>query len=74
MYKSFAERFGEAKAMIYCNVAIIVSVSLQLLELRVAYLIAGRITLGIVVGILASIVPFTSTPFRPCQFLEKSVP
>ena len=71
MYKSFAERFGEAKAMIYCNVAIIASVSLQLLELRVAYLIAGRIMLGIVIGILASIVPLYLNSLSPLSVSGK---
>lgn len=31
MYKWFADRFGEARAMIYCNVVIIFSVCIQLL-------------------------------------------
>jgi MFS family permease len=71
MYKSFSEQLGEARAMVYCNCIIIFSVCLQLIELKIVYLIAGRVILGVVIGIMSSILPLYLNSISPLAISGK---
>lgn len=57
--------------MIYCNIIVIFSVGVQLVDLRVAFLVTGRIVLGIVIGILSSIIPLYLNSITPLSISGK---
>lgn len=57
--------------MINCNAIIIFSICVQLLELKIAYLVAGRIILGVIVGIMQSIVPLYLNSISPVSISGK---
>jgi MFS family permease len=71
MYNSLANRYGEARAMIRCNVIIIVSICLQLIDLKFTYLLSGRLLLGFVVGIMSSILPLYLNSIAPLSISGK---
>jgi MFS family permease len=71
MYKQLVERSGEAKAMIFCNLVAIFAISLQLVELKVGYLLIGRVIQGVVIGILSCILPLYLNSIAPIPISGK---
>jgi len=71
MYNSLANKYGEAKAMIKCNMLVIVAISLQLIDLKFTYLMAGRLLLGFIIGIMSSILPLYLNSIAPLSISGK---
>jgi len=71
MYNKLTNRYGEAKTMVLCHLVIIISISIQLVELSFTYLMIGRILLGIVIGILSSILPLYLNSISPLNISGK---
>jgi len=66
-----ANRFGEAQAFVRCSLGIIIAVALQLISLEWTYLIIGRLMLGIVIGVLISILPLYLNSISPLSISGK---
>lgn len=57
--------------MINCHLVIVASVCIQLVELNVLYLVLGRIVLGLVIGVMASILPLYLNSIAPLSISGK---
>jgi MFS family permease len=57
--------------MIICNTIVIVAICFQLIELRFTYLLAGRLLLGFVIGIMSSILPLYLNSIAPLSISGK---
>jgi SP family sugar:H+ symporter-like MFS transporter len=71
MYKQLVARLGEAKSMVICNLVAIAAVMIQLVELRVGYLLVGRVIQGSVIGILSCILPLYLNSIAPIPISGK---
>lgn len=57
--------------MIRCNVITILSVFIQLINLNIACLVAGRLLLGLMMGIISGIVPVYLNSIAPLSISGK---
>ena len=71
MYKQLVARAGEARAMVLCNLVAIAAIMIQLVELRVGYLLLGRVVQGAVIGILSCILPLYLNSIAPIPISGK---
>ena len=65
------KNYGERGVMIRCYLMVIVAISIQLIDLKLAFLLGSRFLLGIIVGIQASILPLYLNSLAPVSVSGK---
>ena len=66
-----ANRFGEAQAFVRCHLGVILATSLQLISLEWTFLIVGRLLMGLVIGVMISLLPLYLNSISPIAISGK---
>lgn len=66
-----ADRFGEAQAFVRCHLGIILSTLLQLISLEWTFLLLGRLMMGLVIGVMISLLPLYLNSIAPVSITGK---